>query len=196
MSTYGSYGDLSPEETRALEEDGVVFPLPTHGMRKVSAAFLAPPPRTVWSKGQKNRLSEYRVRAAILYSHFCGHLRNETQIHVTVQLYGRPALVRWRKIKLHRSLQKKISSALWTGITLMLPQFLNQPLRAYTLMVLVLPLYQEVWYFLFKSWLTFYLLHVARSESSTVMVDRKSANVIRIEDVCLDFRLDVKPPLF
>lgn len=39
-----AFGDLSPEETRALEEDGVVFPLPTHGKRKVSAAFLAPPP--------------------------------------------------------------------------------------------------------------------------------------------------------
>ena len=39
-----NYGDLSPEETRALEEDGVVLPSPTHGKRKVSAAFLAPPP--------------------------------------------------------------------------------------------------------------------------------------------------------
>lgn len=41
MSTYG---DLSPEETRALEEDHVVLPSPAHGKRKVSAALLAPPP--------------------------------------------------------------------------------------------------------------------------------------------------------
>lgn len=39
-----TYGDLSPEETRALEEDHVVLPSPAHGKRKVSAALLAPPP--------------------------------------------------------------------------------------------------------------------------------------------------------